>query len=340
MRSFFLASSCLASLFVLVACGRIAPGGDDVSGSFDRDAGSTSGDAGSSSTTACPDVPLSLDLDATDIALGDDAIYAAGSDFEVRRVGRCDGSSTTLATSDATIRQIAVARDSVYFVAGDDVISGAPPATSRLARVSRHGGSVETLRSSSTESGIRAVATNASDLYWVEDGALWTMPLAGGSAVRLTSVPNVYGKIFAKDGYVFVPEYDRTTFVFDLRRVDPKVPDASLIYPDADGSQSIAFFGGAVFLVSGQRGARYDAPKTGAEPWTAGDGAFAVTATTSSLFVTALNESTGNALFRVDDTGARVLVDQGWAIGPSAMAADDRAIAWTDGPSLHLTPLR
>ena len=332
-----------AGLALLCACGRIAPGTDDGLGAANPGNASEPplADGGSSSSTPA-DRDLSLDLAAMDIAMDGDAIFVADLNERVHRVGRADGADVVIATSDASLRQIAIGGSSVYFVAGDDVAPGAPPAKSELVRVAKDGSSSETLRSSLTspEEGIRAVATTGDAVFWIEERALWTMPLASSDVLKLADVPSAYGKIAAHDGYVYVTELDPTTHDFDVRRFDPKSPGASVFYPSANGSQSVAFLGADLFVVEGQRGTRYEAPKGAGDPWAPGDGAFAVTANASTLFVTALDIDQGNSPFRVDAAaGERVLVARGGELGPSVMCADDRAVAWTDNGTLHLTPL-
>ena len=270
-----------------------------------------------------------------------EAIFVADESERIHRVGRTDGSDIVIATSDATLRQIAIGAGDVYFAAGDDVPSGTPSAKSELVRVAKDGSSIETLRSStSPDQGIRAVATTSDAVYWIEQRALWTMSLASSNTQKLADVPSAYGKIAAHDGYVYVTELDPTTYEFDVRRFDPTSPSTSVFYPSANGSASIAFLDDRLFVVYGQRGTRYDAPKGAGDPWAPGDGAFAVTANASTLYVTALDIQQGNSLFRVDaTTGARTLVEKGGELGPSVMCADERAVAWTDNGTLHLTPL-
>lgn len=327
----------LGALLAFAACGRLTS--SQTSSNSSAAPPSSSVPPSSSSPTACVERRISVEgepdvhdlaLDATDVYLLE-TVYPTSDTAAtaIRKASRCTGTITTIANSPQNPAQIAMDSTNIYWVTSNANFGG--DASSALLQMPKSGGAPIVLRSSTTaDAAIGAVAAVDGSLVWIEAGALRS------AAGVIALAPNAKGKILRSGSFVFIPEYDDTSFTFDVRRIDVDDPSAPVIYPGADASTAMAIFKGDLY-VDGAQDVELVSPKSTSTS-SLGQG-FAMTGNTTTMFITDLRPDGGNSLFRVETNGARTLIDEGGALGPSVMIADDEGVAWTDGDYFHFTPL-
>ncbi|MEO7111292.1 MAG: hypothetical protein ABI183_12710, partial [Polyangiaceae bacterium] len=244
----------MGALLALAACGRLTS--SQATSSNDPTAPPSSIAPPSSSTpTDCPNQRIAVEgePEVQDLALDATYVYLLETVYPtsdtastaIRRESRCNGTITTIASSPQNPAQIAMDSTNIYWVTSNANFGA--DASSALLQMPKSGGAPVVLRSSTTAEGaISAVAASDGSLVWVEAGALRS------SSGVIAPAPKAKGKILRSGSIVFIPEYDNTSFTFDVRRIDLENPGTPVIYPGADASAAMAIFQGNLYVDGAQ----------------------------------------------------------------------------------------
>lgn len=284
--------------------------------STDDATGETTG--GETMDPGCPECIVLADGLMSGRGIAVDDAYVYWSDEEAGTLHRIDkggGNGMMLASGEGSPYEIAVAEGFLYWASNRDAGS--------VRRIPIDGGDLEILAAANNP---RTIAVHGGFVYWgtAEDeaGALWRMPIDGGTAEEVEFFLGPFADIVVDDSGVYATVHTESAGgVGFIEPPNEGPPIGSLVFidPELPGGA-----GGSMQLV-GDLAQPFGLARTGDTLlWATGDGK-------------SVNDPHSIFAFNIGDDFPTEAISQ--QMGPWGVTADDQYVYWTDFTDVKAMPL-